>query len=337
MRYDKSGGLPVFIILLMICVFSVQIAPAQNSGPARNEAERPKKEKSPDENLLYEVRANFTVTDAEGKPVEGIKAEDLKIFENEKEQKVTYFAKKEPALNLGMVIDNSFSLRPQLPLLVALSKWFINNLKDKDEAFLIRFVGSEQINVQQDWTSDKTLLNQAADQMFIQGGATSITDALYLAAEKMLERAKRDNSKRYALIVVSDCEDRNSYYKLQDLFAKTSGTDLQIFVLALVKQLDNEIVMVRSSPQERAVKYAQRVAAKTGGMAYFPETDKQNRYTLSPSAEAIMAELRSPYVVGYVPTYQKTDDKKRKLRLEVADGPKGEKRSAVIKDGFFYR
>lgn len=337
--FRKSRALTAIVILLTIYAFCFQIASAQNNDPKKNKTEKPKKGKNTDEeNRLDEVRVNFSVVDAEGKPVDDIKAEDLKIFENEKEQKITYLAKKSPVLNLGLVVDNSYSLKPQLPLLTALSKWFAGNLRDRDEGFLIRFVDSDKINILQDWTSDKFLLYKAAEQLNVEGGPTAITDALYLSAEKMLERVKLDNSKRYALIVISDCEDRGSYYKLPDVFGKTKGTDIQIFVVALTDQLDGSPgQLTKSTPRATATKYAERTAAKTGGAAYFPEVDGRGRYTVSPVAEAIMSELRSPYVVGYVPVDQKFADNKRKLRLEVADGPKGEKRSVIMRDGFFFR
>src|SRR6201991_1648009 len=130
------------------------------------------------EEQIDEVRFNLSVLNSSGKPVDDLKSEDLKIFENNVEQKITYFAKKTP-LSLGFVIDNTFSLRPQLPLIKALTKWFGDKLSPEDEAFVVRFVGSDKISVEMDWTSDKALINKTADQYYTEGGSTALIDGLY--------------------------------------------------------------------------------------------------------------------------------------------------------------
>jgi hypothetical protein len=93
-----------------------------------------KTKKDAGELRLNEVRLNVSVRDAAGKPVDDIKLEDLKPYENGKEQKITYFAKKEPVLDLGLMVDNSASFRPTMPLLTALTKWFAGKLNKEDEA-----------------------------------------------------------------------------------------------------------------------------------------------------------------------------------------------------------
>jgi VWFA-related protein len=203
----------------------------------------------------------------------------------------------------------------------------------------VRFVASNKISVEQDWTSDSSLLSKTADRYYAEGGATAVIDASYLAANKMLDRARQFPSRRYALVLISDCEDLNSYYKLSDLFAKADGTDVQIFVIALTGHLNNETgsAMLYDTAREAAIKRAQRIAVKTGGIAFFPEADEQKHYTLSPAAEAIMSELRSQYVIRYVPAYRKTDDKKRTLSVEAANDAKGGKRTVSARDGFFFR
>jgi Ca-activated chloride channel homolog len=316
------------LFTLFICFCSVPAVSAQG---------KDKKSKNSDQDeSIQEVRFNLSVLDSSGKPARDLKAEDLKVFENEQEQKISYFAKKEP-LSLGLVVDNSYSLRAQMPLVSALTKWFADKLNREDEAFLIRFVSSEKISVEMDWTSDKALLSQKADQYYPEAGSTAFIDALYLSVDKMLGRMKQDSSRRYAVILISDCEDKDSYYKMTDLYKKAAGTDVQIFIIGLVKALDADLNSLRRSPRDLATRRAERIAAKTGGIALFPETDKQKRYVTSPAAEAIITELRSQYVIGYAPTDKTANDKKRTLRVEVANDAKGEKRTAVVREGFFFR
>src|ERR1041384_1084775 len=66
----------------------------------------------------FEMRLNLTVRNAAGQIVNDVKKEDIKIFEDNVEQKITRFSKKDGKLNLGLVVDNSGSLRMRLPWLV---------------------------------------------------------------------------------------------------------------------------------------------------------------------------------------------------------------------------
>jgi VWFA-related protein len=324
----KSTTLIVFLALLICLWPAAAVTAAQNKEKKSKNSEK--------EELIDEIRFNLSVLDSSGRSVDNLKAEDLRVFENNNEQKITYFAKKEP-LSLGFVIDNSYSLKPQVPLVSALTKWFVDKLGPEDEAFLIRFISSEKISVEMDWTSDKTLLSKKADEYYPEGGSTAFIDALYLSVEKMQARMKENSSRRYALILISDCEDKYSYYQMTDLYKKTAGTDIQIFIIGLVDQLATDFNSVRPSARDLAIRRAEKIAAKTGGIAFFPESDKKKRYVTSPAAEAIMTEIRSQYVIGYVPLNKKADDKKRSLSVEVSKDAKGEKRTAKMRDGFFFR
>ena len=49
----------------------------------------------------------------------------------------------------------------------------------------------------------------------------------------------------------------------------------------------------------------------------------------------LLTELRSEYVVGYASTNRKrSNDKRRKLRVEIATGEKGESRMGVVREYF---
>ena len=133
--------------------------------------------------------------DEQGKVVTDIKAEDLKVFEDGIEQKITCFAKKENMVNLGLLIDNTGSLQSQINIVNRVSSAFISNMQEKDEAFFIRFVSSDRLEILQDWTSDKTLLNEALEGTYTEAGSSAIIDAVYLSTEKIIQREKADKTK----------------------------------------------------------------------------------------------------------------------------------------------
>ncbi len=91
-----------------------------------------------------------------------------------------------------------------------------------------------------------------------------------------------------------------------------------------------------TAPQDKAVDYANLVAAKTGGVAYFPRVSKKSNEEVSASLKSIVQELMSQYVVGYVPANLLPGSKARKLRVEIADGPNGAKRTVRVREGFVF-
>jgi len=111
-----------------------------------------------------QVRANVMVIDSKTELVNDIKLEDLKVFEDGVEQKLTSFARQEPVA-LALVVDNSGSLRSQLGTIISAAKLAVFNLDTDDEAMVIRFVNSNTIQIIQEWTSDKAKMLDAVENM----------------------------------------------------------------------------------------------------------------------------------------------------------------------------
>jgi Ca-activated chloride channel family protein len=265
------------------------------------------------------------VTDANGQPIDDVKQEDIKIFEDGVEQKITYFSKKEPILNLAMVFDNSGSVRKKLDEVISCGKIITANLRDTDEAFIVRFTDSDRIEVIQDFTNKKADLNEAIDNLFIDFGQSAVLDAIYLSAEKLLTREKNDKTKRYAILLFSDTEERDSYYKLEEVLKMFKGNDLQIFILSYAN----------FAPENKKIftKLSHILPLETGGTSYLiPPKYKGNDLVIF--LKAIVYELRSQYIIGYTSTNQNRDGNPRQLTVQISDSEKGEKRQAFVREGF---
>lgn len=303
-------------VLCLICAASAGFAFAQEKSREKDK----KIEQKP-----IDIKANLLVMDAANNYVNNIKQEDLKIFEDGVEQKITYFAKKEPVLNIGIVMDNSGSVRPLLDEFTMIGSTIVNNLRNEDEAFIVRFISSDQIEVLQGWTSDKAKLNEALSNMFVEGGQSAVLDAIYLSADLILKRESQAKNKRYAILLVSDAEDRDSYYSFDDVSKLFKGTDLQVFLLSYAENAP--------SKKKSARKLSHRLTLESGGTTYVLKK-KHTREELIEILKKIVFELRSNFVVGYTSTNLKRDGLPRKLSVEIADGSKGEKRQVLIRDGF---
>lgn len=295
--------------------------------------ETPAKRQSNDRTPV-KVDTNLMVLDSNNSYVNDLNVEDIKIFEDEVEQKVTLLEKQELKLSLALVVDNSGSMRTQLKRVKETTGILVVNLADDDEAIIIRFVDGSKIEIVEEWTADKTkMIGAIRDKMYIEGGQSAVIDAVYLAVENIKARRQSPNakSKRFVVLVISDFEDRESYYSLKQLLQSIQGTDIQIFAVALTAELDSgDSYILRGAKKKRnAEDLAKTLGGANGGHAYI--INKNVEEALKTNLQSLVFELRSQFVVSYTSANQKQDSI-RKLRVEIADGPKGEKRRGFIRE-----
>ena len=276
------------------------------------------------------VNLNVRVVDRNNRPINNLTQTDFKVYEDNVLQPIEFFSKSEVPTNYSLVIDNSGSLRFQLEKVIEAGKIIIGTNRPDDETSIIRFVSSDKINIEQDFTSNKADLNDALDNLYIEGGQTAIIDAIYLAAERVENyEKKRNDLKRRALILVTDGEDRDSFYKEPQLYQLLRESDVQIYVIGFVNELSKEGGFISKSPQGKAKAFLERLATETGGKVYFPN----NVNELNGIAQDIANELRTQYSIGYSPTNKVQDGTFRNLKIVVADGANKEKRIAITRSG----
>lgn len=285
-------------------------------------------EKKKDKNFdakPIEITTNLLVFTPDNKFDDNVKIEDIKIFEDGIEQKITSLKRKSPVLNVGLVFDNTGSMRASLNEIVAAGKSIVSSLNPTDEAFIVRFTDSDHIEMTQEWTSDKAALNDAIDNLFIEGGQSAVLDAIYLSAGKILEREKNDKSKRYAIVLISDAEERESFYKFDEVARLFKDSEMQVFLLSYA-----EMALVK---KKTARKLTNLIPFEIGGMAYsLPRKHASDE--LFTAVKAVIAELHSNYTVKYTSTNQNRDGLARKLTVQIADNAKGEKRQGMIRESF---
>jgi Ca-activated chloride channel homolog len=276
------------------------------------------------------VTLHVRVIDRNNHPINNIAKDDFKIFEDGVPQPVFSFTQEEVPVIYGLAVDTSGSLRSQLNQVIDAAKTIINSNKRGDETFLERFIDRDKIENLQDFTSNKDLLLDAVENLYVEGGQTAVIDGVYLAAEHVAEYKKGndDDRRRRALIVVTDGEDRASFYKEIQLFQRLREEDVQIYVIGFVNELDADKGFIRKSPKENATNLLNRIASETGGRAFFPQSIAE----LPQVANEIVHDLRTQYVVSYDPTNKAHDGTYRAIKVVVADVP-GQKRIALTRSG----
>ncbi|MFL6374988.1 MAG: VWA domain-containing protein [Pyrinomonadaceae bacterium] len=278
-----------------------------------------------------EVTLDVRVVDRNGRPIGGLKQGDFTILEDGAPQEITSFGQQEVPTNYGLVLDNSGSMRQQLDKVIEAGKVFVNTNRATDETLIIRFVGRDKIEIAQPFTANKQDLSDALDNLYVEGGQTAIRDAVYLAVENIddYERSQRpEDRKRRALILVTDGEDRNSYYNDKQLLDLLRESEVQIFVIGFLDDLDKGGGFISKSPREKAKAFLDTLASETGGKAYYPASPAE----LPNLAREISNELRTQYKLSYTPSNNKHDGTTRSIKVQVSDGPGGVHRVPVTRN-----
>jgi len=280
-----------------------------------------------------EISLNVRVVNNSNRPVSNLNQAHFEIYEDDVLQPITSFTTAEVPVINALVIDNSRSLRSQLKKTIEAGKIIVGTNRPKDESTIVRFVSKDKIEVVQDFTPNKNFLNDALDNLFVEGGQTAIIDAIYQTAKKVEQyqnSQKKEDVKLRSLILVSDGDDRGSSYQEQQLFELLRESQVQIYAVGFISDLSKEIDPTSGmSRQEKAKTFLTRLAQETGGKVYFPNSIDE----LAQIAADISGEQRTQYLISYAPTNENRDGTFRKIKVVVAEGTNKEKRIAITRAG----
>lgn len=276
---------------------------------------------TPSQNQM--VLLHVRVTDPTGRAVADVPESAFHVTEDGLPQKISLFINKELPLVYGLAIDSSGSMRSQFEQVVRAAQKIIESNNPTDQAFIIRFISSDKIEVVQEPISEKRFLLRGLETLYVEGGASAVIDAVYLSAEKAIKTKTGDELRRRIVILVTDGEDRASYYDEQKLFQFLGATDVQIFTIGLTKEL-------KSGVREKAVDLLKKLAAETGGKTYFPSS----RADLERIATELINDIRTQYVIGYESSGGDAKKDFHKVEVTIDENANQEKRVAITRVGY---
>jgi len=280
-----------------------------------------------------EVSLNVRVVNAANRPVGNLQEAAFKIYEDGVLQPITAVTTAEVPIFNALVIDNSRSLRTQLAKVIEAGKIIVGTNKAQDESSVVRFISADKIEVVQNFTANKMMLNNALDNLFVEGGQTAIIDAVYRTAEmveKYQNSQKKEDLKLRALILVTDGDDRGSNFNEKLLFELLRNSYVQIYAIGFPNDLsDTPDPETGISRRQKARAFLTRLAQETGGKVYFPDSID----ALPKIAAEISGEFRTQYVLSYAPTNGNRDGSFRQIKVEITDSTTGEKRTAITRTG----
>ncbi len=246
-----------------------------------------------------EVDLYVSVGDKDGKPIVNMPQSAFKVYENGMEQPIKAFSNRDVPVSVGIVIDNSGSMRDKRASVNAASLALVKASNPFDEVFIIGFNDSAYLD--QDFTSDVKLLETALDKTESRGG-TAMREAIHLALGHM-KGAKQDKK---VILVITDGNDNTSDETLEQLVRESRQSGVLIYSIGL---LDEEI-----AGEARAAKRALKALAEaSGGLDYYPK----NLAEVEKITPQVAKEIRNQYLLAYSPSNAALDGTYRKIEVKV--------------------
>jgi VWFA-related protein len=186
--------------------FTACIISAQSSTPAKAAAGSQEKEytiKTTSRLVLLDV----SVKDPKGGYVSGLAKDNFHVLEDGKPQEISQFANSDIPVSIGILVDESGSMRPKKPEIITAALSFISASNPKDEIFVINF--NEKVRrglPDTELFSDNIQELRSALWSGIPEGRTALYDAV-VAGLKQLEMGRRDKK---SLVLISDGGDNVS-------------------------------------------------------------------------------------------------------------------------------
>lgn len=280
------------------------------------------------------VELSMIVTDKDKKSLSSLRKEDVHLFEDSVEQTILNIETDERPVDLGIAIDNSGSFRKILGSAIQATKLIITNRRPDDQIFIERFISTDKIEKVSDFTTDPNALIKVVDTLYVEGGQSAVVDALYTAVNYVAEHNKAVPGRRKAVVLITDGEDRRSYYKPEKLFELLRQQRVQVFVLGIVAEIDTRSLHTNPNARAKAEKLLKSIAEESGGRVFFWRDGKE----LLEATTQVISDLRGQFRVTYQSSNPEpsTDPKKNFRQVEVKFiSSDGEKRTGIVPRGYY--
>ena len=263
------------------------------------------------------VALNVTVLDRKGSFVPGLTKENFQVFENRQPQEIQLFYNEDVPLTIGLVVDNSGSMRDRQREVVSAALAFVEASKPEDEMFVVNFNEEVQLGLAPDqpFSSNMAQLREALSRLVVRG-QTSLYDALWMALEH-LNKGRHDKK---ALVVFSDGADNASKHSFRETLVAAQRSQATIYSIGIYE----------STSEDRDPKSLKELSRATGGEAVFPQSIDEVEAICKHFARTI----RTQYTLGYSPSNTTKDGSYRALRV-MASTPKLSKCTVRTREGYF--
>lgn len=230
------------------------------------------------------VLLDVSVKGPKGGYVTGLQKTNFRVFEDGHARDITHFANIDTPVSIGLVVDNSGSMRTKKPEITMAGLSFAKQSNSEDEFFVVNFNNAVIRGLPPKvMFTDKLQEIRGALDYTQPAGQTALYDAIAYSL-KHLEYAHQE---KRTLIVVSDGGDNASRITFPELMKMIEASRASIYTIGLYDPQD----------QDANPGVMRKIAAVSGGEFFEPGKLED----VLPVFEKIAKDIRNTYTIGYVP------------------------------------
>jgi len=250
------------------------------------------------------VVCHATVVDKSGHLVTDLTKDSFTVLENGVPQPIKSFKREDIPVSLGLVVDNSGSMRDKRAKVEAAALALAKASNRDDESFVVNFNDEAFLDLPhgKDFTSDIKELEEALTRIDSRGG-TAMRDAIRMSIDHLKEKGKKDKK---VLVVVTDGNDNSSVISLENLVKASQQSEVLIYSIGLLSDEERR----EAKRAEHALK---DLATATGGDAFFPKDVSE----VDRIAKEVARDVRNQYTIQYTPTNVTLDGTYRQIKMTV--------------------
>jgi len=265
---------------------------------------------------VNEVTLSATVLDARKHLVTNLNTANFAVYEDNQPQQITSFRREDIPVSIGIVVDNSGSMRTKRAAVTKAVLNLIQASNPQDEVFVVNF--NDDPYLDQDFTNKVDPLREALDRVDSRGG-TALYDAVIASADHLAKGAKKEKK---VLLVVTDGVDNESRESLESAIRKVQDDNgPTIYTIGI---LGDEPGI------KRAKRALQSLSDQTGGVAFFPK----DLVEVDEISQEVARDIRNQYSITYKPTNPRSNGGYRKVKVE-ARAPGYKDLQVRTRDGYF--
>lgn len=249
------------------------------------------------------VVLHCAVMDKKGNLITNLPQSAFKVYENNVEQPVKLFRREDVPVSLGIVIDNSGSMRDKRQRVEAAAVRLVKASNRQDDVFIVNFNDDAYLDVP--FTNQIPKMEEGVARIDSRGG-TAMRDAISMSLDYLKQEGKKDKK---VLLVVTDGNDTASTgITLEKLVEKAHKSEALIYGIGILSQEE-------SRDRKKAQRAIDALTKASGGASYYPG-DVSEVETI---ADQVARDIRNQYVIAYSPTNQNLDGTFRSIKV-VANG-----------------
>ena len=250
------------------------------------------------------VVLHATVVDKTGHLVLNLPESAFQVFENGVPQQMKVFRREDVPVSIGLVIDNSGSMRDKRAKVEAAAVALVKASNPDDEVFVVNFNDEAFLDLPhgKDFTNDIKEMEEALTRIDSRGG-TAMRDAIRMSIDHVKEKGKKD---KRVLVVVTDGNDNSSVISLENLVKASQQSEVLIYSVGLLSEEERR-------EAQRAKRALNDLAIATGGYAFFPNSLSE----VDSIAHQVARDIRNQYTIAYSPTNDAMDGSYRQIKVTV--------------------